>query len=89
MSKEAEVLNEQEMNTPAKEKSKEETDWDNTRVGIEDKISQSGNQISALENQKQKIYDKYGITDPKAQDISGLSNDDAIKIETINSEIQR
>jgi len=87
--KEAEVLNEQEMNTPAKEKSKEETDWDNTRVGIEDKISQSGNQISALENQKQKIYDKYGITDPKAQDISGLSNDDAIKIETINSEIQR
>jgi acyl carrier protein phosphodiesterase len=77
------------MNTPAKEKSKEETDWDNTRVGIEDKISQSGNQISALENQKQKIYDKYGITDPKTQDISGLSNDDAIKIETINSEIQR
>jgi len=87
--KEAEVLNEQEMNTPVKEKSKEETDWDNARVEIEGKISQSGNQISALENQKQKIYDKYGITDPKTQDISGLSNDDAIKIETINSEIQR
>jgi hypothetical protein len=87
--KEAEVLNEQEMNTPAKEKSKEETDWDNTRVEIEGKISQSGNQISALENIKQKIYEKYGITDPKTQDISGLSNEDAIKIETINSEIQR
>ena len=87
--KESEVLNEQELNAPKKEKTKEEADWENTRTELEGKISQSDSQISALENIKQKIYEKYGITDPKTQDISALSNEDAIKIETINSEIQK
>ena len=86
---EAEVISEVEIEQATREKSPEEQEWEKTANDLQTTVSEKQSRAEALSNEKKKIYDAYGITDPKTEDVSNISESDARKLQVINSKIDK
>ena len=85
----AEAINEIELDEASRPKSKEEEEWIAKEAEIKQGIDNSTKRVNELDGLRNEIYSAYNITDPKTEDISVLSETDAIKLELLNKEIKK
>jgi hypothetical protein len=85
----AEAINEIELDEASRPKSKEEEEWSAKEAEIKQGIDNSTKRVNELDGLRNEIYSAYNITDPKTEDISVLSETDAVKLELLNKEIKK
>lgn len=85
----AEAINEIELDEASRPKSKEEEEWIAKEAEIKQGIDNNTKRVNELDGLRNEIYSAYNITDPKTEDISVLSETDAIKLELLNKEIKK
>jgi len=86
---ESEVISEVDKEEMAREKTPEEKEWQTVSDGLQSTITEKESRSTALNEEKKKIYDTYGITDPKTEDVSNISESDARKLKVINDKIEK
>ena len=85
----AEAINEIELDEASRPKSKEEEEWSAKEAEIKQGIDNNTKRVNELDGLRNEIYSAYNITDPKTEDISVLSETDAVKLELLNKEIKK
>jgi hypothetical protein len=84
-----ETINEIELDEVSRPKTKEEEEWSAKEGEIKQGIDSNTKRINELDGLKNQIYSNYNITDPKTEDISNISEEDARRLEILNSEIDK
>jgi hypothetical protein len=84
-----ETINEIELDEASRPKTKEEEEWSAKESEIKQGIDSNTKRINELDGLKSQIYSNYNITDPKTEDISNISEEDARRLEILNSEIDK
>jgi len=84
-----ETINEIELDEASRPKTKEEEEWSTKEGEIKQGIDSNTKRINELDGLKSQIYSNYNITDPKTEDISNISEEDARRLEILNSEIDK
>ena len=84
-----ETINEIELDEASRPKTKEEEEWSAKEGEIKQGIDSNTKRINELDGLKNQIYSNYNITDPKTEDISNISEEDARRLEILNSEIDK
>ncbi len=84
-----ETINEIELDEASRPKTKEEEEWSAKEGEIKQGIDSNTKRINELDGLKSQIYSNYNITDPKTEDISNISEEDARRLEILNSEIDK